>query len=62
MASKRRLRRRQCGKKQRHKQKGEAIAHLFSLAHSPGFVRYAGLTIYRCPFCKQYHVGHKKLN
>jgi len=49
VASKRRLRRRQCRRKTRYSSKQEA--------------RQAGLrpslVIYKCPFCTGYHAGHK---
>lgn len=54
MASKRRLRRRSCGSKQRHPSIAQAYAHALSLRKKTGEV----VRPYRCDFCGGFHVGH----
>lgn len=54
MASKRKIRRKQCGDKRRHKTQAQAVAHLISLQRDYG----ANLHSYFCKFCKGWHVGH----
>lgn len=56
MASKRVLRRRQCGHKHRHATQREARAHVVALEYAGGH----DLQPYRCPWCKQFHVGHAR--
>lgn len=51
MSSKRRLRRRSCGSKVRHK---TAEFALLALRHTRG----RDLNVYHCKFCGGYHVGH----
>jgi len=53
MSSKRRIRRRACETKVRHLTHAAAMKHLRSL-RSPD-----PLNVYRCAFCKGFHVGHK---
>lgn len=53
MASKRRIRRKQCGDKQRHKSEAEATAHAVSYLHKFGKYKRA----YRCSWCHYWHVG-----
>lgn len=52
---------RECGPpdkpKQRHATRKEAEEHLWSLVHATGVRRHA-LEVYRCKWCKSYHVGH----
>ncbi len=55
MASKRRLRRRQCEQKRRHTTAGDALVALHRLQRKG---HQGKLTIYRCRFCNGYHVGH----
>lgn len=56
MSSKRRVRRKQCGKKLRHTQKSHAYAELRS--RSPRVQKE--LVVYSCKWCNGYHVGHRK--
>jgi hypothetical protein len=57
VASKRRLRRKACGDKQRHADQAAAVKHIIQLKNS---VRWNGNPIrsYRCTFCGGWHVGH----
>lgn len=55
MASKRRVRRRQCGGKIRHENEARAVAAMFNTRASDG-----ALHVYRCGMCGGWHVGHKK--
>lgn len=49
---------RECGSKQRHPDRGAALRHFQSL------VRYGTapgrMSVYRCPHCGAWHVGHRK--
>jgi len=55
MSSKRRLRRKSCGHKQKHPTQARAVAHLLSLqAHDRQPVR---MRTYKCSFCGHWHVG-----
>jgi ribosomal protein L37AE/L43A len=56
MASRRRLRRRACGKKQAFESFGAAFGAMMRLKAAHGVLSY--LTPYRCPFCGRYHFGH----
>lgn len=49
---------RECGTKQRHATRAEAKAHRAALVRSGSPV--SGLSIYRCPHCGAFHVGHRK--
>lgn len=53
MSSKRRIRRKSCEGKRRHKTHDDAVKEMCE-----GRIR-EGLTVYKCRFCHQYHVGHK---
>jgi hypothetical protein len=56
VSSKRAIRRRSCGRKQRHGSEAEARAHIGGLHGRKG---YQGLlNAYRCRFCGGWHVGH----
>lgn len=58
MSSKRRLRRNQCGRKNRHKTVENAMFEVRYIRKiNPGTPR---LNVYRCQFCGFYHVGHTK--
>lgn len=59
MSSKRHIRRRGCEGKQRHTTHGRAAAHIRSLRASHNY-RPEWLQVYRCKFCKGYHVGHAR--
>jgi hypothetical protein len=48
MASKRRLRRKQCTGKKKHETFQEARM----------FLRGPGMNVYKCRFCGKFHVGH----
>ena len=59
MASKRRLRRKQCTGKVRypnHKAAGTALYHMKRRGEFGLSVQRLG---YKCTFCKKYHVGHR---
>lgn len=56
MASKRRLRRKACGNKQRFATQDAAIAALRALTRSRGWHGY--MAPYRCSFCGGFHYGH----
>jgi hypothetical protein len=57
MASKRRIRRKACEGKRQHETRPEANFHKMMLINNhladPG-----SLWVYRCDFCKKWHVGH----
>lgn len=55
MASKRRIRRKQCGSKQRHRTQAEAVSHIIGLRCKG---ERGNMQAYRCGFCHGYHVGH----
>lgn len=55
MASKRHQRRKVCGNKVQHKTRDEAWFHMKRLQVNKGC---KNLGIYKCKFCKQWHVGH----
>lgn len=57
MASKRRIRRRQCNNKKRFETSGEAGYLAYKLM-SNGKDRGSVVHVYRCKFCGGYHVGH----
>ena len=57
MASKRRLRRKQCGNKVRHATEEAAMKHYAALRFNKGEL---GLKVYHCRFCRKWHVGHWK--
>lgn len=50
---------RACGTKARHATKAEAEAHLWALVRDTG-TRPGAMSIYRCPYCKSWHIGHRK--
>lgn len=58
MASKRRLRRRQCEGKVRHKTKADAWAAIRTMHRKHGYC--GNLQPYPCKFCGGWHVGHRK--
>ena len=59
MASKRHVRAKSCGSKQRHATEAEAIAHISSLIHSDhGHTTVYPPRPYKCRFCGFFHVGH----
>lgn len=55
MASKRGIRRRACAGKRRHATKQAASAHWFKLHLKDA----EPMTVYRCKFCRGWHVGHR---
>lgn len=55
MSSKRRIRKNSCDGKQRHDNSKSAYAHLSKLRVKDGAY---GMNVYKCQFCKGYHVGH----
>lgn len=57
MASKRRLRRRACGHKQRFSDRPAAEAAMFKVVHAKNR-RGGWLNVYCCRFCNGYHFGH----
>lgn len=56
MASKRRIRRKSCGRKQRYENPREAIRAIGSLVRRRG--PQGHLQVYRCRFCNAFHFGH----
>jgi len=60
MASKRRLRRKQCEGKRRYETAAEATAGIRALHKAKGYQGF--LNVYRCAFCKGYHFGHNGWN
>ena len=57
MASKRRIRRRQCGSKRRYASSAEALGEMHDVIRK-GKKRGGYLHVYRCRFCNGYHFGH----
>lgn len=55
MEKKKHLRRRQCGKKHRHREYSSAWSHAKHLWLKDG----ERLAIYKCRWCGCFHVGHK---
>lgn len=60
MASKRRLRRKQCDGKRRYESAPDALAGIKALHRAKGYQGF--LSVYRCQFCKGYHFGHNGWN
>lgn len=56
MSSKRRLRRKACGRKVRHTSKGNALIALSRM--SPG--KQDVMSAYKCQFCGGWHIGRVK--
>ena len=56
MSSKRRLRRKQCLHKNRHKSAQAATFEIIAILKRHGHRGH--ICPYRCPFCGMYHVGH----
>ena len=56
MASKRRVRRQQCGNKIRHTSEAAAALHVDSLRYA----QTVNVQAYHCPFCHHWHVGRRK--
>lgn len=54
MASKRRIRRKQCTGKVRHQERTSAVEQLIKV-NKKAMVK---LACYYCKFCKGYHIGH----
>jgi hypothetical protein len=54
MASKRQVRRRECGDKKRYASSADAVAAAGRIGRAKG----EKLVAYRCRFCRQYHIGH----
>jgi hypothetical protein len=54
MSSKRNLRRRMCSDKRAYPEIGRAYAA--RKGHASTFGEW--LSVYRCPFCRQHHLGH----
>jgi hypothetical protein len=46
-----------CAGKQRHPTREAGLSHLLSLARAGA--KRSRLQVYRCGFCKTFHVGHK---
>jgi len=55
MASKRRVRRKQCQHKKRHPDQQSARYHRFLLNQKDG----EQMNVYKCRFCGGWHVGHQ---
>ena len=60
MASKRRIRRRSCEGKIRHKSKEAAFLHIRGLRND-GKDTNKQCHFYRCKFCKGWHVGRRRM-
>ena len=60
MASKRKIRRRQCTGKQRFESHGDASNAMHNLIRR-GRKRGGYLHVYKCQFCNGYHFGHAPL-
>jgi hypothetical protein len=58
MASKRRIRRNQCGKKKRYSTEQAARHAIWVLSKTAGPIGY--MNVYRCGFCSQFHIGHAR--
>ncbi len=56
MASKRKQRRKVCGTKVKYPTVESAKRVVFFLAKKDSSNNY--LNVYKCPFCKAYHIGH----
>lgn len=56
MASKRRLRRKQCAGKNRHKTHEAALIEIRMIRKRYG--HQGQVNPYRCPFCGAFHIGH----
>lgn len=56
MASKRRVRKKQCGSKIKYKSEKLALSALILLKKDKDLLDY--FTVYRCKFCKSFHFGH----
>lgn len=56
MASKRRIRRKVCGRKVRYATQADAQAAIITLTRSKGWLGY--MVPYRCQFCGGFHFGH----
>lgn len=56
MSSKRRIRRKVCGKKVRHASHEDALNHIGDLRRKGKAYNY--MVPYKCPFCGGFHVGH----
>lgn len=57
MASKRRIRRRQCDGKKRYATPAEAMVQMQDVIRN-GRKKGGWLNVYRCRFCRGYHFGH----
>lgn len=57
MASKRRIRRKQCGNKRRYPTSAAAMAEMQDVIRN-GRKGGGWLNVYRCQFCRGYHFGH----
>ena len=55
MSTKRLKRKKACEGKQRHATREEALGHSSRLKH---LAEEKNIRVYRCPFCKGWHVGH----
>ena len=59
MASKRHIRRKQCGKKRRFTTRGECETAMH-LAIKAGLKRGRSFNCYHCSFCGGFHFGHRR--
>lgn len=57
MASKRHIRRRQCGRKRRYQSPDQATAAMHAVIRAKK-TRGGFLHVYCCRFCRGYHFGH----
>ena len=49
-----------CTGKIRHRSKHAAKKHLKSLANASGGIPKKSFEVYRCSYCANFHVGHKR--
>jgi hypothetical protein len=60
VASKRRIRRKACDGKVRHKDAAGAKIAMRKTAHGAAAARTSGLNAYQCPHCQGWHIGHTR--
>lgn len=56
MSSKRRLRRKSCSGKRAYDSSAEGMTAMMNLKRNTGDTSW--FNVYRCRFCKRYHIGH----
>lgn len=56
MASKRRIRNRECTSKEKYESSSEGLTAIYHVKRRTGDT--SKFNVYRCKFCKKYHIGH----